>query len=161
LVAASNPCPCGYFGDPEKQCTCSPSQIQKYRRKLSGPLVDRIDLFINLPQLKYEKLIAPDEKNSSGKIKERVKKARKLQLNRFKAEKIFTNSEMSLPQIKKYCQIGSKSGEVLRKYVDSGKLSARGYHRVLKVARTIADLAESESILYEHLSEALMYRLRE
>jgi len=161
LVAASNPCPCGYFGDPEKKCTCTPSQIQMYRRKLSGPLMDRVDLFINVPQLKYEKLAAPDEENCSLKIRERVEKARQTQRERFSREKFLTNSEMEIPQIKKYCQIDLKSQDLLRKYVDSGKLSARGYHRVLKVARTIADLENSENISYNHLSEALMYRVRE
>ena len=161
LVAASNPCPCGYFGDPEKKCNCTNSQIQMYRRKLSGPLMDRIDLFISVPQLKYEKLIEPDEENCSSKIRERVVKAREIQKERFRNEKILVNSEIEIPQIKKYCQIDSKSGELLRKYVNSGKLTARGYHRVLKVARTIADLDSSEKITYNHLSEALMYRIRE
>lgn len=167
LVAASNPCPCGYFGNPEKRCTCTPSQIAMYRRKLSGPLMDRIDLFINVPQIKYEKLIEPSaEENCSSKVRERVVGARNIQKKRFTEShnKLFarlTNSEMEIPQIKKYCQVDSKSGDLLRKYVDSGKLSARGYHRVLKVARTIADLDDSENILYHHLSEALMYRTRE
>ncbi len=159
LVAATNPCPCGYFGDSEKKCSCTSSQIQMYRRKLSGPLMDRIDLFINVPQLKYEKLVAPDEENFSQKIRQGVEKARGIQRERFLTNK--TNSEMEIPQIKKYCQIDSQSGNLLRKYVDSGKLSARGYHRVLKVARTIADLDNSEDILFNHLSEALMYRIRE
>lgn len=159
LVAASNPCPCGYFGDPEKKCNCTNSQIRMYQRKLSGPLMDRIDLFINVPQLKYEKLAAPDEENCSSKIRERVEKARQIQRKRFSSEK--TNSEMEIPQIKKYCQIDLKSENLLRQYVDSGKLSARGYHRVLKVARTIADLEDSENISFDHLSEALMYRIRE
>jgi len=161
LVAASNPCPCGYFGDPEKECKCHSSQIQNYRRKLSGPLMDRVDIFVTVPQLKYEKLTAPDEENSSRVIREEVKKAREIQKERFKAEGILVNSEMAIPQIKKYCQVDSKSESLLRKYVDSGKLSARGYHRVLKVSRTIADLDNSESIQYAHLSEALMYRIRE
>ncbi|KPJ71238.1 hypothetical protein AMJ50_02845 [Parcubacteria bacterium DG_74_3] len=161
LVAASNPCPCGYFGDPERRCTCVPSQIAKYRRKLSGPLVDRIDLFISVPPVKYEKLAAPNLECLSSKIRNKVKKTRKLQKQRFQDEKIFTNSEMQIPQIKKHCQVDSKSQGLLRKYVDSGRLSARGYHRVLKVARTIADLENSEKILFDHLAEALSYRLRE
>ena len=161
LVAATNPCPCGFYGDPEKKCTCTSSQIQMYRRKLSGPLMDRIDLFINVPPLKYEKLVAVDEENCSRKIRERVTTARHIQKERFKSDKILTNSEMEIPQIKKYCQIDSKSQNLLRNYVDSGKLSARGYHRVLKVARTIADLGNSENISFNHLSEALMYRIRE
>lgn len=161
LVAAANPCPCGYFGDPERECKCHFNQIQNYRRKLSGPLIDRVDIFVTVPQVKYEKLIAPDTENTSKKIKEKVMKAREIQRERFKNEKILVNSEMEIPQIKKYCRIDSKSGNLLRKYVDSGNLSARGYHRVLKVARTIADLDNSESILYNHISEALMFRIRE
>ena len=177
LVAATNPCPCGFYGDPEKKCTCTSSQIQMYRRKLSGPLMDRIDLFINVPSLKYEKLASIDEESCSTKIRERVKRAREIQRERFLkdyspptasfrslrewAPKFLTNSEMEIPQIKKYCQIDSKSRNLLRNYIDSGKLSARGYHRVLKVARTIADLDNSGNISFNHLSEALMYRVRE
>ncbi len=157
LVAASNPCPCGFYGHPERKCVCTNSQIAMYRRKLSGPLMDRIDIFVTVPQLKYEKLIALDPENSSQKIREKVKKAREIQQERF----LTTNSEMEIPQIKKYCQIDSKSGGLLKRYVDSGKLSARGYHRVLKVARTIADLDDSEKILFNHLSEALTFRVRE
>jgi len=161
LVAASNPCPCGFYKNPDRNCTCTPSQIAMYRRKLSGPLMDRVDLFINVPQIKYEKLVSFDEENSSRKIRKKIEKARQIQKERFKKDKNFTNSEMEISQIKKYCQIDSKSGDLLRKYIDSGKLSARGYHRVLKVARTIADLDNSEKILFNHLSEALMYRIRE
>lgn len=166
LLAAANPCPCGYLNDPEKNCQCQSSQIQKYRRKLSGPLMDRVDLFIGVPQLKYEKLIASDPEHSSAKIRRKIEKARQVQKERFLNDdlakiKILTNSEMNLPQIKKYCQVELKSENLLRKAVDSGQLSARGYHRVLKVARTIADLENSEKILPEHLAESLMYRLRE
>ena len=123
--------------------------------------MDRIDLFIMVPALKYEKLVGIEEENCSHKIREKVTAARKAQKERFKSEKILTNSEMEIPQIKKYCQIDSKSRNLLRNYIDSGKLSARGYHRVLKVARTIADLDNSENISFNHLSEALMYRVRE
>lgn len=158
LVAASNPCPCGYYGDPERMCNCTNSQIQKYKRKMSGPLMDRVDLFITVPQLKYEKLVAPDDEKSSSKTRERVKRARQIQQERFKKER--TNSEIKINQIKKYCQVDLASKNLLRKYVDSGKLSARGYHRVLRVARTIADLDSSENISYQHVSEALMYRIR-
>ena len=167
LVAATNPCPCGYFNDPVKNCTCTPSQIYMYRRKLSGPLMDRMDLFIDVPSLKYEKLAAPEEENASQKIREKVKIARQIQKERLKNDPTtksgggLTNSEMEIPQIKKYCQIDLKSQGLLRKFVDSGKLSARGYHRVLKVARTIADLSLSENISYDHLAEALMYRVKE
>jgi len=166
LVAAANPCPCGYYGDPERECKCHFSQIQNYRRKLSGPLMDRIDIFVTVPQLKYDKLVAPGLENSSKITREKIIIAREIQKERFthsagSEREILVNSEMEIPQIKKYCQVDSKSGDLLRKYVDSGKLSARGYHRVLKVARTIADLDNSENILYNHLSEALMFRIRE
>jgi len=159
LVAASNPCPCGYSGDPERKCNCTNSQIQKYRRKLSGPLMDRIDLFIAVPAVTYEKLVAQEEGDYTSKIRQRVKVAREIQKKRFSSAK--ANSEMEIPEIKKYCQVDLASEDLLRKYVDSGKLSARGYHRVLKVARTIADLDNSEKISFKHLSEALTYRIRE
>jgi magnesium chelatase family protein len=159
LVAATNPCPCGYFQDPEKNCTCSSSQIQKYKRKLSGPLVDRIDLVIEVPRIKYEKLVAREKENITQEIRERVIEARKIQEERFKKRK--TNAQMDIPDIKRYCQLDSRSQTILKRYVDSGFLSVRGYHRVLKVARTIADLDNSENISFNHLSEALMYRIRE
>src|SRR4030042_2112888 len=129
LISSSNPCPCGNYGNPEKKCSCTNSQIQMYRRKLSGPLMDRIDLFINVPQLKYEKLIAPDEENCSIKIRSGVEKARNIQEERFSINSTrpatLTNSEMEIPQIKKYCQIDSKSQGLLRNSVASGNLSAR------------------------------------
>lgn len=166
LVAASNPCPCGHYGDPEKNCTCSSSQIQKYRRKLSGPLMDRIDIFVDVPALNYDKLTASEEEPASAVIREKVEKARKIQKQRFAASaksgyRILTNAEMNIPHIKKYCRIDGKSQSFLRNYVDSGKLSARGYHRILKTARTIADLCESENIRFNHISKSLMYRVKE
>lgn len=159
LVAAANPCPCGYFGDPEKHCRCLPSQINMYRRKLSGPLVDRIDLFITVPAVKYEKLADSNVESYSFKVRENIEKCRQIQRERFGEDK--TNSEMTIIEIKKYCQIDSKSETLLKNYVDSRRLSARGYHRVLKVARTIADLESSEKISFDHLSEALIYRVKE
>ncbi len=161
LIAAANPCPCGYYNDPERECSCTPSQIASYRRKLSGPLLDRFDIFSWVPSLKYEELVSPTEKGSSFEVKQRIEKAREIQKQRLKDSTILTNSEMTLPQIKKYCQIDSSSQNLLRKFVDSSKLSARGYHRVLKVARTIADLDAKQNISFQDVSEALMYRLRE
>lgn len=181
LIAASNPCPCGYFNDPEKNCTCSPSQISMYRRKMSGPLMDRVDLFIEVPAVKYEKLSADSAENQSQAVREKIEKAREKQKERFTQsnnsaeggiaakrhltgltnDRILTNSEMNIPEIKKYCGHDERSQNLLKKYVDSGKLSARGYHRILKVARTIADLADSNKIQYEHIAEALMYRIRD
>jgi magnesium chelatase family protein len=161
LVAASNPCPCGYLSDPDRTCTCSPSQIAMYRRKLSGPLMDRMDLCIEVPAAKYEKLAAENGEKESDKMREKIEKARAKQKQRFAEVGILVNSEMQIPQIKQFCSHDEKSQALLKKYVDAAKLSARGYHRVLKVARTIADLADSEKINYEHIAEALMYRVKE
>lgn len=161
LVAAANPCPCGYFKNPYKACKCLSSQINNYQRKLSGPLIDRIDIFTEVPQIKFEKLVEPDMENSSETIRKKVEGARYIQSERLKNDKKFTNSEMEIPQIKKYCQVDSKTQGALKHYVDTGKLSGRGYHRVLKVARTIADLDGSQNIGYDHLAEALMFRIRE
>jgi len=168
LIAASNPCPCGYLNSPEKPCSCSPSQISMYKRKLSGPLMDRIDIFIEVPAVKYEKLASESSGNQSHILREKITKTRNIQKERFKndssinsGQAILTNAEMNIPEIKKYCQHDGRSQNLLKKYVDSGKLSARGYHRVLKVAKTIADLTESENIKYEHIAESLMYRLKD
>ena len=161
LVGASNPCPCGFLNSPEKPCTCSPSQIAMYKRKLSGPLMDRIDIFIEVPAVKYEKLASENAENQSAVLRERIQKAREIQKERFKNDTILVNSEMNILHIKKYCQQDTASQELLKKYVDSGKLSARGYHRILKVSRTIADLASSQNIQHDHIAEALMYRIRE
>lgn len=187
LVLAANPCPCGFLNDPEKECQCSSSQINKYQRKLSGPLMDRIDIFIEVGKVKYAKLADKNLEERSSIIRDRVKKAREIQMQRkisasrqqkglvVKRQALcqkqdsfysnftevdFLNSQMSIPKIKKYCQIDDKSNLILKKYVDSGKLSARGYHRVLKVSRTIADLDSSDNILFKHLTEALMYRIK-
>jgi len=160
LIAAANPCPCGYHDNPEKECVCQSSQIASYRRKLSGPLMDRIDIFCQVPSLKYEELISPEQENTSQKIRERIEKTREIQRQRFEKDEILTNAEMKIPQIKKYCQIDSAGQNILKKYVDSGKLSGRGYHRVLKVARTIADFEGKENISFDNINEALMYRLR-
>lgn len=161
LVAAANPCLCGNLNNPQKQCVCEPSQIRKYQRKLSGAIIDRIDMLIELPNVPSDKLIAPENEKISETIKERVKKARLIQKERFLKYEILTNSEINSPMIKKFCQIDNSGINLLRKCIDKGYLSARGYHRVLKVARTIADLESKEKILVEHLQEALMYRLKE
>ena len=158
LVAAANPTP---WGDGLDSPYYSSSQLARYKRKLSGPLVDRIDLRVELPYVKFEKLIEKNNEKSSEIMREKVKKAREMQKNRFSNTKILLNSQMEVPQIKKYCQIDSQSQAFLKQLVDKKKISTRGYHRVLKVARTIADLDNSEKILYEHLSEAVMYRTKE
>ena len=152
--------PCGFLNDPVNNCTCSPSQIAKYRRKLSGPIIDRIDIFVDLPPVKFEKLESKEE-DKTKETRDGVIKARQIQKQRLERDKMLTNSEMQIPQIKKYCQVDSAAKNILKNYVDSGKLSARGYHRILKVARTIADLENSSNILTEHINEALMYRSRQ
>jgi magnesium chelatase family protein len=158
LVAAMNPCPCGYYNDPEKECTCSPYQISKYQRKISGPILDRIDLYVEVPSVKYEKLTEEKIEGSSQEIREKVERARQIQLKRFKEEGITTNNEMTIPMIKKYCKTDSQGNNLLRNAVNNLHMSARGFHRILKLARTIADLSESSSIQADHIAEALQYR---
>jgi len=158
LVAAMNPCPCGYLNDREKNCLCGSGQILSYKKKISGPILDRIDLHIDVPKVKFEKLIASVHLEDSASIKRRVEAARKKQLERFKSENCLTNSEMSSEMVKKYCRIDEQSANLLRTAVNQLQLSARAYFRVLKLARTIADLESSDRITGQHLAEALQYR---
>ncbi len=161
LIAAMNPCPCGYFGDPYKNCTCPPNAIKRYRQKASGPLLDRIDIQIEVPSLKFEELTNKDSGESSKTIRERVEKARKIQHERFselKKKKIFANSQMDNKDIKKFCEISEKSQNLIKLAMEKFGLSARAYHRILKVARTIADLAGEEKIKEAHIAEAIQYR---
>lgn len=158
LIAARNPCPCGYFGDPQKNCTCPPSSIYRYQKKISGPLLDRIDLHVDVPRVKFEKLTEEKITETSLKIRERIQAARDIQSKRFKNLKIIANSEIVVSQIKESCQIDSQTQELLRQATSQFHLSARAYYRILKVSRTIADLAGSEKIQVAHLAEALQYR---
>lgn len=159
LLGAMNPCPCGYLGDKEKQCTCTDVQIQRYKSRLSGPLLDRIDLIIEVPRLTTDELINTKvEAEPSVKIRERVIKARKIQAERYREEGILTNSELSAKMIKKYCILDEKSEQVLKTAAQKYQLSGRKYNRILKIARTIADLAVSENIRIEHITQALQYR---
>ena len=162
LVIASNPCPCGHYNDPNINCSCTTSQIQRYKRKLSGPLMDRIDIFVDVPAVKYEKLTERDKEKSSAEIRKKIQEARKIQKQRFAGAglNILTNSEMGIPEIKEFCEIDRPSQNILRNSVNSGKLSARGYHRILKTARTIADLRDSENIDFKDITEALSYRAK-
>ncbi len=161
LIAAANPCPCGYYNDSQKECSCTSSQVASYQRKLSGPLMDRFDLFCHLPAVKYEELVAPLENTETAEARARITQAREIQKQRFKNDGILTNSEMGLPEIKKYCQINRDSEDTLRLAVNSGQLSARGFHRILKVARTMADLDNTPNITTAHIGEALSYRNRD
>lgn len=159
LIASMNPCPCGNYGSKTLECKCSPAQIDKYLKKLSGPLLDRIDLKIEVDRVEYADLTSNIKEESSEEVKMRVDKARALQAKRFKDESnIFTNAKMSAKHIKKYCQIDDESDELLKKAFDRFKLSARGYTRILKVARTIADLEGCEKINKSHVMEAISYR---
>jgi len=158
LVAAMNPCPCGYYSDPNNECTCTLPQIQRYRSKISGPLMDRIDIHIEVPAVKYRDLASRHAGESSRDIKKRVDAARKIQLNRFKGMKIYSNAQMSNRHIKKFCQIDEASQKLLEMAIDKFGLSARAYTRILKVARTIADIEGKENIEAAHLSESIQYR---
>ena len=158
LVAAMNPCPCGYYTDPKKTCRCNPNKIASYMDKISGPLLDRIDIHIELPSIKYKELSDTKETEPSAVIKARVEKARTIQRERFKPEGIFYNAQMNTKLIKKYCALEDDAKELLKMAMTELGLSARAYDKILKVSRTIADLAESENILAEHISEAVQYR---
>lgn len=160
LLAAQNPCPCGFLGDLKKNCTCMPGQIAKYRKRISGPLLDRIDIYLEVPAVEVDKLTTGEDAESSHQIRDRVSKARRTQQQRF-GGRILTNSEMTNQDIKQFCSITSEGLEILKKAISSLNLSARGYHRVLKLSRTIADISNSDSIHLEHIAEALQYRLRE
>ena len=160
LVGAMNPCPCGYYGDKQKQCTCSDFQINRYNARLSGPLLDRIDIQIDVPRLSPAELLASNEKEEDSKtIRQRVINARKIQTERYKNENIFTNSELTNDLIKKYCPIDAKSKELLKVAIVKYQLSGRKYDRIIKLARTIADLDESENITQLHLMQALQYKV--
>lgn len=158
LIASMNPCPCGYYGSTEKECTCKDSQISKYINKISGPLLDRIDIHIEVESVSFKKLNNTCKSESSKSIKERVNIARKIQLDRYKDFKIFSNSELTPKLISKYCGLSSECKKILESAFDKLGLSARAYSRILKVARTIADLDNSKNIQLPHLTEAIQYR---
>jgi magnesium chelatase family protein len=164
LVAAMNPCPCGYYTDPARGCRCSQHKIHQYLGKVSGPLLDRIDIHIEVPAIRYQELSDNAPAESSAKIKERVNKARVIQEERFSAERdgkkegILSNAQMSHRQTRKYCTLGKEENELLKSTMDSFHLSARAFDKILKISRTIADLAGCEDITTQHLSEAIHYR---
>ncbi|HRY60088.1 MAG TPA: YifB family Mg chelatase-like AAA ATPase [Patescibacteria group bacterium] len=163
LVAAQNPCPCGYLTDPVKQCTCSSSTIARYQKKISGPLLDRIDLHIEVPRVEYSKLASTESGEASASIRKRVEAARKIQQERFRSNKskIFSNSEMGSDEVIKYCILDEGAKALIKNAVSQMHLSARVYHRLLKISRTIADLDSSDIIEQKHIAEALQYRVRE
>jgi magnesium chelatase family protein len=159
LVAAMNPCPCGHYGDLRRECRCAPAQVQKYRNRLSGPLMDRIDLHIEVPAMELKDLTGDALEESSASIRERVTRARFLQLKRFSEEiRVTCNARMTPRLLRKHCVLDSESMELLKQAVTNMNLSARAYDRILKVARTIADLAGTGKILVDHLAESIQYR---
>lgn len=159
LAAAMNPCPCGYFTDPNKECTCAPPSIQRYMAKISGPLLDRIDIHIEVPSVKYKELSTVSIGESSENVRERVISARQIQIKRFEEiGHIFNNGDMGSKEVRKYCKLDSAGEELLKMAMTKLGLSARAYDRILKVSRTIADLEHSENILPQHVSEAIQYR---
>ena len=159
LASAMNPCPCGFFTDPNKECTCGSQQIQKYMSRISGPLLDRIDIHIEVPAVKYKELSAETRSEKSEVVRKRVIQARKIQLERFKEVKhIYNNGDMGSREVRQYCKLDSAGAELLKMAMTKLGLSARAYDRILKVSRTIADLDNSEGILSQHISEAIQYR---
>ena len=158
LVAAMNPCPCGYSGDLMRQCTCHPNQVNRYRGKISGPIMDRIDLHIEVPAVKYEEMRSAAPAEQSAAVRERVNEGRKAQLARFSGEGIYSNAQMKPRHIKKYCQLDATGQDLLEQAIRRLGLSARAFHRILKVSRTIADLDRQPNIAPHHVLEAIQYR---
>ena len=158
LIASMNPCPCGNYGSKDRECKCSPAQIHKYLSKISGPIMDRIDIQVEVDSVSYKDLNKDQKEECSADIKKRVDKARNIQLERFKNSKTFSNAKMSVPQTKKFCQLSKECQNLMEQAFNSLKLSARAHDRILRVARTIADLEGEENILPQHIAEAISYR---
>ncbi len=163
LVSAMNPCPCGYWGDPEKECRCSAYEVFRYQKKISGPLLDRIDIHINVPRMKIDELRRPADSRSTNELKARISRARTLQINRFREAglDILVNAEMSSKDCERFAALAPAADKFLKDVFDRSLLSARGYYRILKTARTIADLEESPRTEVGHLAEAFQLRVRE
>jgi magnesium chelatase family protein len=160
LIAAMNPCPCGYASDPVRECTCSSGAIAKYQRRLSGPLLDRIDIHVEVPRVDYEKLADRRDVERSAVIRARVQRARELQARRFTGTKLTCNAEMGPAEVRAFCEVEASGQSLLKAAMQQLQLSARAFHRILKLARTIADLAGAETIGVNHLAEAIQYRPR-
>ena len=158
LIASMNPCKCGYLGDTRRQCTCTPMQINQYRSKISGPLLDRIDIQVEVPNVDYDDLSSTTKGETSAEVKKRVNKARKVQLERYKDLSIYSNSQLDAGMLQKYCPLDNESNAMLKAAFDNLGLSARAHGRILKVARTIADLEGSENIKAAYIAEAIQYR---
>ncbi|MCY4367510.1 MAG: YifB family Mg chelatase-like AAA ATPase [Chloroflexi bacterium] len=160
LVAAQNPCPCGFHSHPRKECTCSSSAVARYQKRISGPLMDRIDIFVEVPPVEYEKLVEEDLAEDSEAVRKRVESAREVQSDRFDRRTVHFNSQMGAAEVWKICKLDDAARSLLQTATNQLNLSARAFHRIVKVSRTIADLDESETIGVSHLAEALQYRSR-
>jgi magnesium chelatase family protein len=160
MVAAMNPCPCGYYGDAVKECRCSAGEITRYQKHISGPLLDRIDIFIEIPRVEYEKLIYDDLGETSDLVQKRVQAARQIQQSRFQSTELVCNNDMTPVEVKEFCQVDPATQNLLRTAMKQLKLTARGFHRILKLSRTIADLDGANVIKANHMAEALQYRQR-
>ncbi|MDD4233746.1 MAG: YifB family Mg chelatase-like AAA ATPase, partial [Candidatus Cloacimonetes bacterium] len=160
LIASMNPCPCGYYGAniPNHECTCDPGSISRYRNRISGPLLDRIDIHVEVPTVAYKDLSALPSGDTSAQIRQRVNKAREIQHKRFEHKGIFNNSQMNSKMMREFCSLDSASHALMQNAIDKMGYSARVFDRILKVARTIADLEDEEQIKSEHISEAIQYR---
>ena len=158
VIAAMNPCPCGYHGDPKRSCNCTVQQLIKYRDRISGPLMDRIDIHVEVPALNYKELAAPDPSECSEAIRARVDRARLIQKERFFGSGVHCNAQMSSRDIRTFCALDDESHALLETAVDRLGMSARAYGRILKISKTISDLEGAESIRADHISEAIQYR---
>jgi magnesium chelatase family protein len=161
LITAANPCPCGYLSDPKKECRCTPNQIINYQKRVSGPLLDRMDLHVEVARIEFSELVkAPNSINETIEIRKKVRQARQVQNSRLQSSGLLENSEMTQKEINRYCVVDGSGQTLLKQAVEKFPLSARAYYRVLRVARTIADIEQEEKILTQHIAEALQYRLK-
>jgi len=160
LVGAMNPCPCGYYGDPFKQCTCSPGLVARYQKRISGPFIDRVDIFVEVPHIDYEKLADDRLGEKSGKVQDRVEAARSTQRQRFEGTILACNAEMTPTEVREFCQVEESAQSLLKAAMKQLYLSARAFHRILKIGRTLADLENADIIKAHHIAEAIQYRPR-